>query len=230
MVRRLAVVLLVPALLVAGCSGDDDVASSTTFAPPLTNPPLPTSPSTTAPAEAATTTTTAAVEGASTTPATTATTSPDSTSVPRDTTAPETIEWRAIIERLLLVFEELQAEPQADRVDEFCAAGENECQNVQGEAVRQFDEEGWRAIDYPTTSVIDATLSATANDEPVESAAFVVVSVTTEIPDFGDARVVDESGDLVFKIESSGGSGRANWLLARDHDGAWRVLSIVGLD
>ena len=229
-------VLLVPAMVLTGCSGgDDDVASSTTFAPPLTNPPLPTSPTSDEPSDDESTTTspgpvdttspeTTPDEGSSTTSSTVTV-----TSAPDDTT-PDNSDWREIIQGLLLVFEELQADPRADRVDEFCAAGENDCQNVQGEAVRQFDEERWRAIGYPATTVIDATLSATANDDPVESAAFVVVSVTTAIPDFGDARVVDESGDLVFKIESSGGSGRANWLLAQDEGGAWRVLSIAGLD
>ena len=235
MSRRLTAVFLMSSLLLTACSGDDDAAAtSTTFAPPRTNPPLPTTTATTT-AESTSTTAVTTTEVDTTTdpsvPHSTSTTTETVASEP--TTAASVVvepNWQEIIQRLVLVFEELQRRPDAERVEEFCAGGENECQDVQGEAIRQFAAEGWHAVDYPATPVVSATLSATADDAPVESAAFVIVLVSTEIPSFEAARVVDDSGELVFDIKSSGGSGQANWLLTRSDDGAWRVLSIVGLE
>ena len=240
MVRRLAVVLLVPAMLIAGCNGgDDDVASSTTFAPPATNPPLPTSstmgeasgeddPTTTSTDSVDTTapTTSDAVTTSTSSSMVTVTTAPDDTTVSTD---PDEFDWVAIVQGLSDVLVELQGAPDPDRVTEFCFDSANDCQNVQGEAIRQFASEGWVTLNFPRTEVLSAELSATEGDRPVAEASFVVILVTTGPEDFSDTRVVDSSGDLVFEFESGGDGGRGQWLLARDEGGPWRVVGIQGL-
>lgn len=239
MVRRLAVVLLVPVMLFAGCSGgDDDVASTTTFAPPLTNPPLPASSTTDEPSDEESTTTSTGPVG-STSP----TTAPDPgsstsssmvtvTSTPDDTTAttqPDEFDWVAIVQGLSDVLVELQGDPDPERVTEFCLDSENDCQNIQGEAIRQFASEGWVTLNFPRTEVLAAELSATEGDRPISEAAFVVILVSTGPEDFSETRVVDPSGETVFEIDGDGGGGRGQWLLARNDEGAWRVVGIQGL-
>jgi hypothetical protein len=113
-------------------------------------------------------------------------------------------------------------------VEDFCAAGENDCRDAQGQTIVQFVSEGWRAIDLPAPVILAAELGATESDLPLVDAAFVVILVTTEAMSFGDARVVDSSGELVFEIVAEGeeNGGRANWLLARGEDAIWRVIAI----
>lgn len=236
--RRLAVVLLVPAMLVAGCSGDDDVASSTTFAPPLTNPPLPTSPTPTSESPVGDTTTsvesddstvpsTTPDEGSSTTSATvTVTTAPDETTAATD---PDEFDWVAIVQGLSDVLVELQGDPDPERVTEFCFDSENDCQNIQGEAIRQFASEGWVTLDFPRSTILSAELNLTAEDLPPSEAPFVVILVDKGAADFSSARVVDAAGDIVFEINSDGAGGRSNWVLSRNDDGLWRVVSIQSL-
>lgn len=235
MVRRLAVVLLVPAMLIAGCSGgDDDVASTTTFAPPLTNPPLPTSPTTEGASvdEAPTTTgpvgstspTTAPDPGSSTSSSmVTVTSTPDDTTA---TTQPDEFDWVAIVQGLSDVLVELQGDPDPERVTEFCLDSENDCQNIQGEAIRQFASEGWVTLNFPRSSILSAELNLTAEDLPPSEAPFVVVLVSKGPADFSDTRVVDAEGEVVFEITSDGAGGRSNWMLARSAEGTWRVVSI----
>jgi hypothetical protein len=134
-----------------------------------------------------------------------------------------------VVQGLADVLVELQGAPDPERISEFCFESENDCQNIQGESVRQFAEEGWVTIDFPRTDVRTAELSATEGDRRIEEAAFVVILVTTGPEDFSNTRVVDASGDEVFSFDARGDGGRGQWLLARNDDGAWRVLGIQGL-
>lgn len=230
-------VLLVPAMLIAGCSGgDDDVASSTTFAPARTNPPLPTTPATSSESSADDTTTSTSASDV-TAPSTTSdsSTSPSVvtvTSIPDDTaptTDPDEFDWVAIVQELSDVLVELQGAPDPTRVTEFCFDSENDCQNVQGEAIRQFAAEGWRAIDFPRSQILSAELNSTADDLPPSEAPFVVILVDKGAADFSAARVVDADGELVFEITSDGAGGRSNWILSRNASQRWRVVSIQSL-
>jgi hypothetical protein len=93
--------------------------------------------------------------------------------------------------------------------------------------VQQFADEGWHAVDYPSTTLVEVELVATAQDLPVDQSPFVIVGVTTGDVDFTDARVVDGDGEVVFDIVSDGLGGRANWILNRDAESRWRVAAIV---
>ena len=230
MTRRFALLLLPLALVAVACNGGDD-ATPTTL-PPQTSPPLPTMPPelTTVATEPTSTEPSVTTEPDVTT--TTATPAPTTTTTLADTTAttqPGDPDWVAIVQGLLDVLVELQGAPDAARVTEFCFDAENDCQNIQGEAIRQYDEEGWRTLDFPSEVVLSAELSATQGDQPLDEAGFVVVLVTTGPQDFSNTRVVDSSGELVFTMNADGDGGRGQWLLARNDAGAWRVISIQGL-
>jgi hypothetical protein len=231
MTRR-AVALLAALLLPAtGCSGDDD-ATATTVDAPISNPTLPPSSTTSTVEPTASSTTTLPGSDTSTTleePAPTTTPpAPATTESPPPTTSEGDPDWLAIVQGLSDALNRLQQSPSVEGVDDFCAVGENDCRDTQGQTILQFVSEGWRAIDLPAPVILAAELSATESDLPLADAAFVVISVTTAAMSFGDARVVDSAGELVFEIVAEGeeNGGRANWLLARGEDANWQVLAI----
>ena len=206
MLARFAAVLLPFVSIAAACGGGDATVSSVTVA-----------------------------SGPESTTASTVTSGPESTTAStvieesRSTISPGEPDWLAIVQGLSAVLDELQAEPDANRIDEFCASRDPRidgagfgCHDVQGAAIRQYDEAGWRTIDFPQSVV---TLAERKNPEGGE-ASLVQLLVDEAPQDFSATHVVDESGDVVFPLRTDEGKQRAFWLLDLDDDGRWRVVGI----
>ncbi len=234
MVRRLAVVLLVPAMLVAGCSGDDDVASSTTFAPPETNPPLPTSSTmgevsgedaTTAPESADTTapTTSAAVTTSTSSSMVTVTTNPDDTT---PTTDPDEFDWVAIVQGLYDTLDDINADPDVLRIDEFCVPVESPCRSAQGAQVEALVRDGWRVVDAVPIPVTSVALKTTVDGRPPAESTLVVLDVTIGPSDGSVGQIVDANGNVLFDIEADEDGGTETWFVRRGTSGNWRVYEI----
>ena len=237
MVRRLAVVLLVPAMLIAGCNGgDDDVASSTTFAPPATNPPLPTSstmgeasgeddPTTTSTDSVDTTapTTSDAVTTSTSSSMVTVTTAPDDTTVSTD---PDEFDWVAIVQGLYDTLDDINAAPDVSRIDEFCVVVESPCRSAQGAQVEALVRDGWRVVDIPRTEVLAASFVATADGKPPLESTLVILAVElAEAEDGG--QVVDADGTVLFEITAGDGlGGPASWFVRHIAGVGWRVFEI----
>lgn len=236
MVRRLAVVLLVPAMVLTGCSGgDDDVASSTTFAPPLTNPPLPTSPTSDEPSDDESTTTstgpvdttspdTTPEEGSSTTSSTvTVTSAPDDTTA---TTQPDEFDWVAIVQGLYDTLDDINADPDVLRIDEFCVDVESPCRDVQGAQVEALVRDGWRVVDVPRTEVLRAEFTATADGKAPLESTLVILEVEL-MPAQDGGQVIDADGTVLFEITADDSASiRANWLVRHIDGVGWRVFEI----
>ena len=240
MSRRLTAVLLLSSLWVYACSGDDDTASSVTFAPPLTNRSLPAMTTTTAESvttttEESTTTITASTLDSVTDPsiANSSPTTPESSAAaPTTTIATGEADWLKIVSDLSVVYDELQRDPVIERIGEYCAPGDNPCQETLGGTIRFLAEQGYRVEGLPLAPIESAQLTATPDDAPAAEAEFVVVSVTSGEIDSTGARVVDGDGAVVFELdpEADAVAAHSNWILTPLPGGAWRVLDIMDIN
>ena len=227
-------VLLVPAMLVAGCSGDDDVASSTTFAPPLTNPPLPTSGSTSGemseedvtPSSVGSTDSTPPSttpdEGTSTTSSTVTMTTDDTTA----TTQPDEFDWVAIVQGLYDTLDDINAAPAVSRIDEFCVPVESPCRSAQGAQVEALVRDGWRVVDAVPIPVKSVTLKTTVDGRPPAESTLVVLDVTIGPSEGSVGQIVDANDNVLFDIDADEDGGTETWFVRRGTGGSWRVYEI----
>ncbi|MEQ8437125.1 MAG: hypothetical protein RIB65_06500 [Ilumatobacter fluminis] len=226
--RRILATTISAALLVTACSSGDDEADSTTTPAPTTTaaPQTTTAPETTTTTEAPPTTpaptTTPTTEPAPTT------TEPAPTTQPPPTTNPGDPDWVAITQELLDTLYELRADPDVDRIEEFCLGGENPCQEVQGNEITQLENEGWVVVGMQNPTVIRAELIDSTDGVP-DIARQYVVQVEIEPEDLSEAAIVDADGTVISKIEADPDNPAEvlNMLLLKAGPD-WRVLGISG--
>ena len=184
-----------------------EATTTTTEAPPTT--PAPTTTPTTEPAP-------------TTTEPTPTTTNPPPTTNPGDP------DWVEITQELLDTLYELRADPDVDRIEEFCLGGENPCQEVQGNEITQLENEGWVVVGMQNPTVIRAELIDSTDGVP-DIARQYVVQVEIEPEDLSEAAIVDADGTVISKIEADPDNPAEvlNMLLLRAGPD-WRVLGISG--
>jgi hypothetical protein len=235
--RRILSAAVGAALLMSACSSDDDAAPATTDSPVSTTAPELTTTTTATTTSAPTTTTTAAptttaetttTTAAPTTVATTTTTPP--TTSPPPSTNPGDPNWVEIVQGLLATYNEIQANPDIDRIAEFCLGGENPCQDMQGAEVRQFVEDGWRVEGVPTPTVLRAEVIDSIDELP-EPIRQYVLRVQTEAGDLTEAAVVSVDGEKLFDIENDPGQTVRTFNIRLQRVGdEWRVLGIASVE
>lgn len=233
-------VLLVPAIVLAGCSGGDDVASSTTFAPPLTNPPLPTSATSDEQSDDESTTTssgpgdttspdTTPDEGSTTTSSTVpATSAPDGTTA---TTQPDEFDWVAIVQGLYDTLAEINSAPAIERIGDFCVSVESPCRERQGAQIESLVSDGWRVVDPVPIPVQSVEFETTVDGrEPLES-TLVVLNVVVEPREGVVGTIVDSSGETLFEVEDETTEPTpVAWFVRFETDTGWRVFETQGAD
>jgi hypothetical protein len=234
-IRRIMSAAVGAALLLSACSsGDDDTAPATTDTPASTTLRTTTTAATTTAAptttESPTTTEAATTTSApSTTTIATTTSSPTTTTIP-PTTNPGDPDWVQIVQGLLATYNEIQANPDVDRIAEFCLGGENLCQDTQGAEVRQFVEDGWRVEGVPTPTVVRAELIDSIDELP-EPIRQYVLKVQTEVGDLSEAAVVALDGEKIFDIESDPDQAVRTFNIRLQTVGdEWRVLGITSVE
>ncbi|MCB0969389.1 MAG: hypothetical protein KDB37_21345 [Ilumatobacter sp.] len=205
------------------CSlGDDEAAPTTTESVSTTTPETTTAPSTTT---APTTTTT---EAPTTTATPTTTEPPPTTTEPPPTTNPGDPDWLTIAQDLLNTLYELRADPDVDRIEEFCLGGENPCQEIQGNEITQLENEGWVVVGMENPTVIRAELLNSTEGVP-EIARQYLVQVEIEPEDLSAAAIVDGDGNVISTIEADPDNPAEvlNMLLMKAGPD-WRVVGISG--
>ncbi len=125
------------------------------------------------------------------------------------------------------IYDELQREPVVERIDEYCAPGDNPCQETLGGTIRFLAEESYRVEGLPLAAIESAQLSATSGDAPIADAEFVVVTVKAGEVDMSESRVVDSDGTVVFPLDGEASTTLSNWVLVPLSGGSWRVLDIM---
>ena len=221
--RRILTATISAALLVTACSlGDDEAAPTTTESVSTTTPETTTAPSTTT---APTTTTT---EAPTTTATPTTTEPPPTTTEPPPTTNPGDPDWLTIAQDLLNTLYELRADPDVDRIEEFCLGGENPCQEIQGNEITQLENEGWVVVGMENPTVIRAELLNSTEGVP-EIARQYLVQVEIEPEDLSAAAIVDGDGNVISTIEADPDNPAEvlNMLLMKAGPD-WRVVGISG--
>ena len=131
---------------------------------------------------------------------------------------------------LLTTYNDIQANPDVDRIEEFCLGGENPCQDEQGEEVRRFVEDGWRAVGVPVPTVLRAEL-IDSTDELPQAIRQYVVRVETQDGDLSEAAVVDINGNKLFDIASDPDQQRRTFNVRLISVGnGWRVIGTASVE
>ena len=214
--------------VLSACSGSgsaDETTAPTTIATTISDT------TATDPTTAVTTTTGPIPTSTPSTTLVTVTTPTTTEPSPTATNDPTDPDWLAIVTALSLTIGDLQANPDPQRISEYCAP-DSPCFNEQGSSIVTLAESGWHTVDRPPFPVVSAELTATLDDLPIAEAPLVVVRVTREVIDVGDARVVDANGELVYEIvvdDVPGTLSRSLWSLVRIDTGDWRVFDIEAL-
>lgn len=150
------------------------------------------------------------------------------TSTTADTTTaePDEFDWVDIVQGLYDTLDDINADPDISRIDEFCVEVASPCRDTQGAQVEALVRDGWRVVDLPRTEVIDAEFTATADGRSPLASTLVILAVELAPAEDG-GRVVDADGTAVFEITADGAVGvRANWLIRHIEGVGWRVFEI----
>ena len=229
-------------LVTTACSSTSDTATPATTAASPTTTTNPTN--TTAATEPSTTTTSAATEPSTTTTSTPTTTeTPTITEAPPSTTEstptttppatnPDDPNWLEIVQALVELQHELREAPDSARIEEYCVGGENTCNAMQGDEIRNLESEGWRVDGAPEPEVLSVRVIQTADGAPPLDALWVLLEVETVRPDQTGVTIVDETGAVVFNLTNTGDSPTifANFMVTSGGTNSWRVLAIEDLD
>ena len=225
--RRILSAALGAAFLMSACSsGDDDAAPSTTDAPVTTPVPETIAATTTDPTTTTTAPTTTAATTTTVAPTTiaTTTTSP-TTTTPPPTTNPGDPDWVEITQGLLETLHDINEEPDADRIAEFCLAGENGCQSTQGDGIRTFVQNGWRTVGVPHPVVLSRGARGHGGGRSRGGRLVGQLRVRTAPEDLSDAEIVDSADEVVFEVTGTGEEETLDVYLVQTPEG-WRVLGL----